>query len=209
MTTLLQLLGLTVPSHLPNKFFREAVTVYAPKQKRGAKQWLLMGLGGTLAAATLMLPFVGPAVLGVGAAGAAGFTSFLATLGFGTVAAGGAGMLGGVLLITISGMTGAALLSQGMQNLLMLGVEGMRLELCKLETTERMSWYAGLDHKKQLLRTRQSLRTLLAEFSNKLAQERQISDPESKPIRDLEEIVRLIELALRECPKWYQNGTTA
>jgi hypothetical protein len=145
----------------------------------------------------------------VGAAGAASFTSFLATMGFGTVAAGGAGMLGGVLLITISGMTGAALLSQGMQSLLMLGVEGMRLELCKLETTERMSWYTGLDHEKQLLQTRQSLRTLLAEFSNKLAQERQISDPESKPIRDLEEIVRLIELALRECPKWYQNGATA
>lgn len=123
-------------------------------------------------------------------------TALLATLGGGTIAAGGFGMLGGVVVLLMGSATSGALLAMTGTILAQLGPEGLRAELIKLEVTQRLWWREGMSgvlKRGEVITQQKQLRNNIKTLWLK---EEKISDPKSEPIQSWQKMHELVEKSI-------------
>lgn len=170
-----------------DRYLKEAVKAFAP---RTTGLWIRRATGAALVAA------VGTFVVATGGAAAPVMTGLLALLGGGSIASGGLGMVGGVIVLVVSTATGSALITMSGKILTQLGPDGLREELIKLEVTQRLCWREGLPDvpkRSEIARQQKKLRNNIKDLWMK---EEKISDPKSEPIQSWQKMHELVEKSI-------------
>lgn len=171
-----------------NQLWREAARAF---QSSDRTFWVKRLAGGAIVAGLLV------SVLATAGATAPAIAATLATLGGGSVAVGGFGMVGGMAMLLLGGMTGGSLLSHTSQVLQRLGVEGLRAELIKLEVTQRLWWRQGVKGVPTRARVIEQQEQVLKNVERLLRKEQDISDRKTGPIKELTEMMELCQLSLQ------------
>lgn len=169
-----------------NRFWKEASTGFAAKN---TWLWPRRIAGGAILAVMAVL-VVGTA--GVAAPSASAITALLAALGGGSVASGGFGMVGGMVVLLLGGTASGVLLSMQGRLLYQLGPDGLRAELIKLEVTQRLWWregMSGVPNRAAVIRQQEQLQETIKGF---LEKEEKISDPKSESVESWKKMYDLI-----------------
>jgi hypothetical protein len=157
---------------------------------------VVVGLGALALVSVVLTPAGAAALGGVGAGltGAAATAHGLALLGGGSIAAGGLGMAGGLWVLGAAGVAGGALAAGGLVDITAAsGPAAARFELAKGATTLAWLSFGDEDALNDAIAALESNYNFAAD---KLSAQRERSDPDSKLIKDLEELLVAIDRAL-------------
>lgn len=170
-----------------NKFWKEASAAFTAKSPW---LWPMRIAGGVIFTTLIGALIVGTA--GIGGLAAPTITALLATLGGGSIATGGFGMVGGIAVLLLGGTTSGVLLSTQRRLLSQLGPDGLRAELVKLEVTQRLWWregMSGVPNRAAVIKQQQQLQKTIKGFLDK---ELKISDPKSEPVESWKKMHDLV-----------------
>ncbi len=177
---------------------RTAVKVYQHIDLRrvaffGAAGMAALALTG-FAAAPLLGGAIGSAA---GLSGIAATAHGLAFLGGGSIAAGGAGMSGGLWLVTGVGAATGALGGGSAAFIRTIGTNELKVELAKLQISYRQIEAAKLTHiaKAQEIITR--LHAQREELTRALLEERELNDKNSRRLKDIEDKIAAIDATIK------------
>src|SRR3954454_14224876 len=128
----------------------------ATRRRRGLSDYALWGLGAAAVAGAVIVagPLIAPLMpAAAGLSGAAAFSAGMAQLGFGSIAAGGPGMTGGMWMLGVAGGVVGFGSAAGIQTALheAVGTPGasglLRIEVVKLLTSatlaKQFGWFGG------------------------------------------------------------------
>lgn len=154
---------------------------------------VVLGTGGWLAA-----PYLGAAIgAAAGLSGAAATAHGLAILGGGSLAIGGLGMAGGMWMVAGTGAVVGGLLAGGSQALLAMGAQSAREELIKLQVNFREVVIRGQTAGRKAQEVIASLEQRQREIEQRLLEEREMNESNSRRVKDIEATLKALEDSIR------------
>ncbi|CAM3253223.1 hypothetical protein DESA109040_05140 [Deinococcus saxicola] len=115
-------------------------------------------------------------------------------------------MQGGMLLLGVGGLMGGSLLVIGLAPVIRaIGVDGLRLELMKLEVNQRLQWPFIDMGGDQAIEVMKNLMALCKEHEETTRHEAEISDVGSKLVSEYRDMIKLYDIAIKRFQGWSEK----